>query len=228
MIYATVHTGKFVNRGFLNGPYCPIYGFGMIVVLLILEPFKINIPILFIGSVLLTTLLELVTGYVLERIFNQKWWDYTNEPFNLKGYVCLAQSLVWGLACVFVIYVIQPFVDGFIYLASGDIGQTLKIILVVTIVIDVIITIMTLLKAKRTYRVLSDIGDKIRGLSDAVGKNISDNTKNAMKVGDKNLQELELLKKKYQALVEKRLFGYRRIVKAFPKLGSIKPKKPKL
>lgn len=228
VIYAQVHLGKFVNRGFLNGPYCPIYGFGMVVILLVLENFKGNIPVLFIGSVILTTVIEFGTGFILERIFNQKWWDYTDEPYNLKGYVCLSQSLIWGVACVFVVYVVQPLVNGLINFASGDIGGIVQILLCGVILIDVILTIFALLKAKITYRLLTDIGEKIRGLSDVVGKNISDNTKNAMKIGDKNLQELEQLKNKYQAIIEKKVFGYQRIVKAFPKLSSIKPKKPKL
>jgi len=221
VVYATVHTGKFINRGFLNGPYCPIYGFGMIIVLLILEPFKINIPILFVGSVLLTSLLEFITGYVLERIFNQKWWDYTDEPYNLNGYICLGQSLVWGVACVFVIYVVQPFVDALIHLASGGVGEIIKIVICSAILSDVLVTIFALLKVKRAFRILSEIGEKIKGLSDMVGQNISNNTKSAMKAGDKNLQELETLRKKYQAIIDKKTYGYRRIIKAFPKLRSI-------
>lgn len=227
VIYAQVHLGKFVNRGFLNGPYCPIYGVGVIIILSVLDQFRGNIPVLFIGSVLLTTFLELVTGYVLERIFNQKWWDYTDEPYNLKGYVCLAQSLIWGLACIFVVYVVQPIVNGFVKFASNDVGDLVQIFLIIVILLDIVITILALLKAKHVYKALTDIGEKIRGLSDTVGKNISNNTKNAIKTGDKNLQELEQLKNKYQAIIEKKIFGYQRITKAFPKLRSIKPKKPK-
>ena len=74
-----------VNRGFLNGPYCPIYGFGVILVCYSLEPIKENIVVLYVGSVLLTTFLELITGFLLEKVFAQKWWDYTRERFNLKG-----------------------------------------------------------------------------------------------------------------------------------------------
>lgn len=227
VIYAQVHLGKFVNRGFLNGPYCPIYGFGMVIILLVLENFKGNIPVLFVGSVLLTTLIEFATGFILERIFNQKWWDYTENPYNIKGYVCLSQSLIWGVACVFVVYVVQPLVNGLINFASGDIGEIIKIVICAVILADVAVTVLALLKAKKIYRGLIEIGEKIKAMSDMVGKNISNNTKNAIKVGDKNLQELEQLKNKYQAIIEKKIFGYQRIVKAFPKLRTVKPKKPK-
>lgn len=227
VVYSTVHTGKFINRGFLNGPYCPIYGVGMIIVIVLLEPFKINIPIFFLGSVAITTILELVTGFVLERIFNQKWWDYSMQPFNLKGYVCLGQSLVWGLACIFVIYIFQPFVNDFIHLMSGDVGRALLMFILAVFTIDVAITILVLSKVKHYSRVLDEVGDRIKSLSDSVGKNISDGAINAMKLGDKNKQELDNLREKYQAIVDKNILGYKRLTKAFPSLRPIKNKKIK-
>ena len=79
VIFATVTTGKFVNRGFLNGPVCPIYGFGMSLVLLVLLPFSDNIPLLFIGGALLTSAIELVGGWALKKFFHTTWWDYIND-----------------------------------------------------------------------------------------------------------------------------------------------------
>ena len=114
VIYAAVNSGKFVNRGFLNGPYCPIYGFGVVAVVLCIYPIKDNLPVLFFGSVILTTLLEFITGFVLEKIFNEKWWDYSDEHFNIKGYICLKFSLMWGLACIIVIRVIHPLIIKFV------------------------------------------------------------------------------------------------------------------
>lgn len=227
VIYATVYTGKFVNRGFLNGPYCPVYGIGMIIVIILLAPFKINLPVFFIGSVILTTLLELITGYVLERIFNQKWWDYSNKPFNLKGYVCLGQSLVWGVGSIFVIYVLQPFVGNFISMMSGNIGVVALVFVLVVFMSDMVITITALFKVKKYSRVLDEVGERVKSLSDSVGKNISDGTINAMKFGDKNVQELDSLNKRYQVISNKYIFGYRRLIKAFPSLRPIKNKKVK-
>lgn len=227
VVYATVHTGKFVNRGFLNGPYCPIYGIGMIIVIILLMPFKVNLLLFFVGSVILTTLLEFVTGLILEMIFNQKWWDYTMEPFNLKGYVCLGQSLVWGIACIFVIYILQPFVDSFINIMSGDIGKIVLLLFWIIFLSDIIITVTALFKVKKYSRILDDVGEKIKLMSDSVGKNISDGTISAMKLGDKNMQELENLKERYQVISNKYIFGYRRLVKAFPSLRPIKIKKNK-
>lgn len=227
VVYATVHTGKFVNRGFLNGPYCPIYGVGMIIVLTILEPIKVNLPVFFVGAVVLTTLLELTTGFVLERIFNQKWWDYADEPYNLGGYVCLGQSLVWGVAAIFVVYILQPFIGDFIKLMSGNLGVALLIFILVAFIADVAVTVIVLSKVKYYNRVLDEIGDKIKALSNSVGKNISDGAISAMKLGDKNKQELDNLKDKYQAIINKKILGYRRLTKAFPGLNLFKTKRVK-
>ena len=87
--FAALTSGRFVNRGFLNGPVCPIYGVGVVIVFFFLDPLRGNTFLLFLGSVLLTSLLEWVTGFVLEKIFHQRWWDYSNEPFNPVSYTHL-------------------------------------------------------------------------------------------------------------------------------------------
>ena len=93
--YAAVNRGIFVNRGFLNGPYCPIYGCGVVIVVTVLMPLKDNLFLLFVGSVVLTSVLEYITGFLLEKVFHNKWWDYSNLPFNLHGYICLKFSIYW-------------------------------------------------------------------------------------------------------------------------------------
>lgn len=112
--YAALDIGKFVNRGFLNGPCCPVYGFGVLIVVGILTPLKDNLLILFTGSVLLTTVLEYITGWILEKAFHNKWWDYSDKPFNVKGYICLKFSILWGLACTFIMVALHPAIFGFI------------------------------------------------------------------------------------------------------------------
>ena len=85
--FAGLRHGRFVNRGFLNGPICPIYGFGLVGVIYLLIDLKDNLFILFLGSVIVTTVIEYITGWVLEKLFHAKWWDYTNNRFNIHGYV---------------------------------------------------------------------------------------------------------------------------------------------
>ncbi|MDK9582214.1 putative ABC transporter permease [Sneathia vaginalis] len=111
VIYASLEREDFINRGFLNGSYCPIYGFGAVCEIFLLTKF-VNYPIcLYIISVVITTVLEFITGYILEKIFNLQWWDYTNEKFNIKGYICLKFSLLWGVASLVLMYILQPKVN---------------------------------------------------------------------------------------------------------------------
>lgn len=218
VIFATVKTGHFINRGFLNGPVCPIYGVGIIGVLTLLAPVQWNIFLLLVGAVLLITFLEFITGLILEKGFNKKWWDYSKNPFNIKGYVCLNMSLLWGFACVFVVYILQPIIIKTLHVLPLDIGKVLIITLLLVFLIDLIVTLVALSKVKQKNNILQDTGDRIKNLSDMIGQNISDNTINAIEMKNKRLQELDSLNKKYQAIMSKRVWGYDRIARAFPEL----------
>lgn len=88
VVFATVRHGKFVNRGMLHGAYCPIYGFGLITVIVCLTPIKDSWLLLFVGSAVLTTVLEFITGFVLDKLFGRRWWDYSDKKFNIGGYIC--------------------------------------------------------------------------------------------------------------------------------------------
>ena len=120
-------TGKFVNRGFLNGPLCPIYGVGVVLVVLLLMPIHQNLVFLYVASTVLVTVLEGFTGFFMDKIFHHKWWDYTDQPLNIGGYVCLPFSLVWGVCCVLIVRVIHPVVGRgiscLLYTSTADFGQ---------------------------------------------------------------------------------------------------------
>ena len=92
--YAAAKQGEFVNRGFLNGPICPIYGVGVVSVIYCLGEVKGNLAVLYAASVALVTVIEGITGFVMDRLFHHKWWDYTDQPLNIGGYVCLVFSLI--------------------------------------------------------------------------------------------------------------------------------------
>lgn len=225
--YTKYEYNKLVNRGFLNGPYCPIYGFGVLIILTLLSQFSDNIVFLFIGSVILTTVLEFITGYVLETIFHQKWWDYTEDSFNFKGYICLWVSSVWGLACVIVIYFIQPIVGDFIKTFPIETGKTLITIIVTLILVDLGLTIVSLTKLKRRMVYLDNMLARISLITDGINKNITGGAAAAKKSSEKRMQELDNLVKRYQDMVNDKIFGYRRITRAFPKFRPIKHKHPK-
>lgn len=173
--YATFDTGKFVNRGFLNGPYCPIYGCGIVIVVTILTPLKENLLLLFVGSVLLTTTLEFLTGYILEKAFHNKWWDYSDKPFNVKGYICLKFSILWGLACTFVMEILHPAIYKLITWIPFLPGVILLIILMGIFAVDCCITVSTILKFNRHLKIMEDLAASIHRLSDEIGENIYEN-----------------------------------------------------
>ena len=108
VIFVVLDTHSFDNRGFLRGPVCPIYGFGIILVVSCLNPLAGTWIRLFFASVALTTALELVVGIFLKKVFHHEWWNYDEFRFNLGGYICLRFSLLWGLGCLFVVKLLHP------------------------------------------------------------------------------------------------------------------------
>lgn len=109
-IYVSYQERRFVYRGFLTGPYCPIYGFGVLILLTVLKPLYDMPWLLFIAGVVAMSLLEYVSSYVLEKVFHQRWWDYSNELFNIRGRIAIKSSLFWGVMCVVIVMLIQPHV----------------------------------------------------------------------------------------------------------------------
>lgn len=170
--FAALRRGCFVNRGFLNGPVCPIYGFGVLIVLLILEPMKEQLALLFFGSMVLTSALEFLVGFALERFFHDKWWDYSQNPFNIKGYVCLEFSIIWGIACVLVVDVIHPLImtgiDRFPYQA----GFWLELGLFALLLTDMGMTLYGLLKLPKHFKAIEELERAMTAVSDTVGEKL--------------------------------------------------------
>ncbi len=206
VIFAALVLGKFVNRGFLNGPWCPIYGFGVLIVALTLKPISSSLTMLFIGSVFVTSTIELVTGFILEKVFHQKWWDYSDAPFNLGGYICLKFSLLWGIACVFVVKLIFPFADWIASLLRNKLGAILLFSLLALMISDLVVTVITIAGIKKKLRLMSAIAAKLKENSNNVGGFLSEET-------------LEL-KKKFDQLSEQitEKGGAKRMMNAFPNL----------
>lgn len=94
--YVSVRKKKLVNRGFMHGPFLPIYGTGAIMMLLVSAPFQDNLVLTYLAGVVGATVLELITGSLMELLFKVRYWDYSKQPFNYKGYICLSSSLAWG------------------------------------------------------------------------------------------------------------------------------------
>ncbi|MCR6515174.1 MAG: putative ABC transporter permease [Clostridium sp.] len=143
---------KFINRGFLHGPFCPIYGVCVLTLVLSLRNFTDNLIVLFIVATILTSLIEYVTSYVLEKFFNDKWWDYTDDPLNLNGRICFHFSLGWGLASVFIIKIVNPIIMEFIHNFDDTTITILAIIACGYFFIDFLITLLNQLKEKKNFK----------------------------------------------------------------------------
>lgn len=171
--FAAVKQGKFVNRGFLNGPICPIYGFGVLSIVVLLTPLTGNLLYLFVGSICLTTALEYFTGWVLEKVFHAKWWDYSKEKFNLNGYICLEFSLIWGFAATFVMKLIHPMIYRLISWLPQLVGGIALGVLLVVIAADLAATIATVRNLQKRLRLLTTMAEEIHEVSDKLGDAIS-------------------------------------------------------
>lgn len=110
--YVSAKKRKWVNRGFLHGAWLPIYGSGAIAVLLLTLPVKENLFAVYVVGMIGATILEYITGAVMERIFHVRYWDYSNQKWNLHGYICLTSSVAWGFFSVGLIrYIHHPIED---------------------------------------------------------------------------------------------------------------------
>ena len=115
-IWCTVKSRKITKRGMLHGPICPIYGFGSVLILYLLEPWRTTWVRLFFASVIVTSILEYFTSWLLEKLFHAKWWDYSKEPLNLNGRVCIVNSAAFGVGGLALEHLIHPLVEKFLYL----------------------------------------------------------------------------------------------------------------
>lgn len=243
VIYAAVDDGKFVNRGFLNGPVCPIYGFGGSIVVACLYGLRGNGLIEFVGAFFLASILEYITGFLLEKIFHEHWWDYSDKPLNIKGYVCLKFSILWGLCCVFVLEVIQPGIEKFVKWIPVTIDKIVVIICMALFLADLIVTVATIVQWKKELRIMREIVDILRKFSGDVGDSISTAVLRSIErrahwkeifEQDEHFIEMkeemerykvdtQRLKEKYD-LLEKRSFRlHSRLEKAFPRLSGSNP-----
>lgn len=163
--FASITHRKFINRGFLIGPFTPIYGFGAILIILssnwienVLGNHYTSLFISIFISTLLVTVLEFITGFALEKVFNAKWWDYSDNAMNIKGYVCLKYSLLWGILALFLLKVVHPFLDEIIYSIPALVKRYITAFLAVYFLIDTyksVISTLNLRKAVMNYSNMS-------------------------------------------------------------------------
>lgn len=166
MIPATIREKKFVDRGFLVGPYCPIYGCGVILITLLLQKYADDIVVTFFLSVIICGTLEYLTSYVMEKIFKARWWDYSNNKFNINGRICLETLVPFGIGGVLVLFVFNPFLEKIINLIPGLALHIVTGVLCVLFLIDCIVSFKIILNLKEMTKELKDntaeISDKVK------------------------------------------------------------------
>ena len=183
-----IKSKKFVNRGFLIGPICPVYGFGAILITILLSHYSNDYFVIFGLSIILCGVLEYFTSYILEKLFNARWWDYSNERFNIKGRICLDNLLLFGIAGIVIISFINPFLNKILDSLPKNIMNIVFYITFITFIIDTIVSL--------------SIINKIRNISKSVTTQFKDNTE-------------EISKKVREKILEQSAV-YRRILEAFP------------
>lgn len=138
-----------VNRGFLFGPYCPIYGFGGLLIIILLKKYYSEPYVVFIFSIFIAFILEYTTSLVLELLFHDKWWDYKNEKYNINGRVCLETLIPFGFISLVGLYVLYPFLMFIINLFSNKVLIIVTLLLFFLYMIDSASTIYLIINLKK-------------------------------------------------------------------------------
>lgn len=164
---------KFVNRGFMIGPYCPVYGIGVVLVTLLLNKYSNDIPALFFLSILICGSLEYFTSYIMEKLFNARWWDYHNKKFNINGRICLETLLPFGIAATIILCKINPFLINLFRNIPALVIQIITGVLSISFIVDFIISFKIILsfKGETVYKEkdsTEEIGEKVKDKAEDV------------------------------------------------------------
>lgn len=174
VIGSLIQKKKFINRGFLIGPYCPIYGIGSITMILLLSRYIDDIVTLFIMCILLFTILEYSTSYIMEKLFNARWWDYSQKRFNINGRVCLETMIPFGLVGVFVMYIINPIFLNALNSLPNIILTLFTIVIGILFIIDICVSVNVITNLKSTAKKIRE--DNTEEITNRVREMLLDKT----------------------------------------------------
>lgn len=152
VICKLIERRKFVDRGFLVGPICPIYGYGVLFIVLLVGSPQKDILAVFLKAILICSILEYLTSYLMEKIFKARWWDYSSKKYNINGRICLETMIPFGILGVLVVYIIHPFIINITNILSSNVRLILAIILFIIYLFDNIFS----------FTILKRIGHEIR------------------------------------------------------------------
>ena len=172
VIYYGLTEGKFINRGFLAGPLCPVYGLGFYAAIWIFEPLNESFFIIFFGMATACTIVELIAGVILYHTFHMHWWDYSDYKFNFRGYICLRFYVYWGIAASLGIYVLHPAVKWLIAHITYPVRIGILIFFTVILIADLVTTIITIVGFKKKFEAMEKVVTGTKAVSDKIGSGI--------------------------------------------------------
>lgn len=168
VVHAVYGNRKLVNRGFLNGIVCPVYGFSMIFLSVFMDSLKNGWFYLFLGCMIVGSVIELVTGLLLEKVFHIRLWDYSDMRFQVGGYVCLKYSILWGVFGTLLIKLVNPFLLSILHNIPELVGGILLIVFTILLVLDTVTTIVVLCRGKKNATRMEEIADGFTQASDSL------------------------------------------------------------
>ena len=223
-VYCSLGDKKVVNRGFLNGPICPIYGFGALAIVYLLNDYIGDWAIVFTMGLIMTSILEYVTSVILEFLFHSTWWDYSNRMFNINGRVCLKNSILFGIMSVVLMEIIHPMVVRFVENININYLYILVFLLILYIIIDISITLNSLNKLRYKLERLEEALEELKKINIHVKsekfteENILKSIYNFRQKDDKLKFKINDIYSKI-ANIKKKSKVQRRILKAFPNMN---------
>ena len=188
---------RFINRGFMVGPYCPIYGWGAVAITFLLYRYSYDPLVLFTMTTVTCCILEYLTSYLMEKLFKARWWDYSKRKFNINGRVCLGTTVPFGLFGLILTYIANPFLIDLLNKINFNTLNTITIILATIFSIDFLVSTFVIFSFRKTSENVNKEGS-------------SDNT--------------EQITEKVKAILLQKSWLHKRLIKAYPNLVAIKSK----
>ncbi len=215
--YNGIRQGRYINCGVLNGPWCPIYGFAAVSILLFLKGLHIeNKLILFFASMFIASVIELVTGFILEKVFHKKWWDYSDKRLNIGGYICAEYSLIWGALCFILFEAVQPMIARFVADLPRNLVIGVNIVIAILFVIDTIHTVNTILGINKKFKQIDKTSKRLSEFTNELGEKIAVRGIEAAQISSEKRAIFDERSKDFKKNFDK--YGEKRILKAFPNL----------
>ncbi len=210
--YAFYVHRRFVNRGFLTGPCCPLYGLGVGLIVLLLKPLDDNFLLLFLGATVITSVLEYLAGWLLDLVFKTQWWDYSKNKFNLNGYICLRFSLVFGVCATLLYYFVHPLVARLTDTMPRYIEYWVAAAAGVLFIVDLFSSVISAFHLKLR---MSEMQAILRNLADALAEDFHNSNFLAERRDDLIHIKRELVER-YEWLRSKTTVWQRRLLSSFP------------